>query len=120
MVKEKKPENPKKNILRSLIFIFIGIFLIVFLLSAAAIYGFEKIYSQKIIPDIRVDGISFGGKKPEEVEKYFAEKKVHPMDLKATLAVLLDKLIEPVCRHFEEDATAKELLNKVRSYQVTR
>ncbi len=56
----------------------------------------------------------------EELEKCFAEKKVHPMDLKATLAVLLDKLIEPVCRHFEEDATAKELLNKVRSYQVTR
>jgi tyrosyl-tRNA synthetase len=55
-----------------------------------------------------------------ELEKLFAEKKVHPMDLKQTLSKLLDQLIEPVRRHFEEDSNAKELLNKVKSYQITR
>jgi len=56
----------------------------------------------------------------EELEKTFSEKKVHPMDLKATLSKLLDQLIEPVRRHFEEDSEAKKLLEQVRSFQVTR
>ncbi len=66
----------------------------------------------------------FGGnlsfKTYEELEKTFAEKKVHPMDLKVTLSKLLDQLIEPVRRHFEENAEAKKLLEKVRSFQVTK
>jgi len=56
----------------------------------------------------------------EELEKLFAEKKVHPMDLKATLSKLLDQLILPVRRHFEENEEAKKLLEQVRSFQVTR
>ncbi len=56
----------------------------------------------------------------EELEKLFAEKKVHPMDLKLTLSKLLDQLIEPVRRHFEENPEAKKLLEQVRSFQVTR
>jgi tyrosyl-tRNA synthetase len=66
----------------------------------------------------------FGGnisfKTYTEMEKIFAEKKVHPMDLKAVLIKYLDQLIEPVRRHFEEDETAKKLLAQVRSFQVTR
>ncbi|MEK7597755.1 MAG: tyrosine--tRNA ligase [Patescibacteria group bacterium] len=66
----------------------------------------------------------FGGnisfKNYEELEKIFAEKKVHPMDLKAVLIKYLDQLIEPVRRHFEEDLNAKKLLEEVRSFQVTR
>jgi len=55
-----------------------------------------------------------------EMEKTFAEKKVHPMDLKSVLIKYLDQLIEPVRRHFEEDESAKKLLEQVRSFQVTR
>jgi len=55
-----------------------------------------------------------------ELEKAFAEKKVHPADLKTTLSKLLNQLIEPVRRHFEENAEAKKLLEEVRSFQVTR
>lgn len=55
-----------------------------------------------------------------ELEKSFSEKKVHPMDLKATLSKLLDQLIEPVRRHFQEDPEAKKLLEKVKSFQITR
>lgn len=66
----------------------------------------------------------FGGnlsfKTYSELEKTFAEKQVHPMDVKATLSKLLDQLIGPVRRHFEENAEAKKLLEQVRSFQVTR
>ncbi len=56
----------------------------------------------------------------QELEKCYLEKQIHPMDLKNTLANLLDKLIEPVRRHFKEDQKARELLEKVKSFQVTR
>ena len=55
-----------------------------------------------------------------ELEKLFAEKKIHPMDLKATLSKLLDQLILPVRRHFEENQEAKALLEKIKGFQVTR
>lgn len=66
----------------------------------------------------------FGGnisfKSYEELEKTFAEKKVHPMDLKTVLIKYLDQLISPVRRHFEENPEAKKLLEQVKSFQVTR
>ncbi len=66
----------------------------------------------------------FGGnlsfKTYADLEKTFADKNVHPMDLKSALSVYLDKLIEPVRRHFEENEEAKRLLEQVRSFQVTR
>ena len=66
----------------------------------------------------------FGGrisfKTYEELEKNFVEKKVHPMDLKMTLSKILDQLISPIRRHFQENQKARELLEKVRSYQTTR
>src|SRR3989344_854712 len=55
-----------------------------------------------------------------DLEKTFAEKKVHPMDLKVVLIKYLDQLIEPVRGHFEENEEAKKLLEQVRSFQVTR
>ena len=42
------------------------------------------------------------------------------MDLKAVLIKYLDQLIEPVRRHFEENAEAKKLLEQVKTYQITR
>ena len=56
----------------------------------------------------------------QDLEKTFAEKKVHPMDLKVVLIKYLDQLIEPVRRHFQENPEAKKLLEQVRSFQVTR
>lgn len=83
--------------------------------------SFEKLR----VNELRVERPEkFGGtllfKKYAELEKCFAEKQVHPMDLKTTLSKLLDQLIEPVRRHFEEDPEAKKLLEQVRSFQVTR
>ncbi len=66
----------------------------------------------------------FGGsvefKSYGELEKAFADKKLHPQDLKQTVITLLDKLLKPVRNHFETNLEAKALLEKVRSYQVTR
>jgi len=56
----------------------------------------------------------------EELEKKFANKEIHPADLKASLISYLDKLIEPVRKHFEENREARDLLEKVRGFQVTR
>ena len=56
----------------------------------------------------------------EELEKTFAEKKLHPQDLKQAVIVLLDKLLQPVRTHFETNAEAKKLLETVKSYAVTR
>ncbi len=56
----------------------------------------------------------------DQLEKMFANKEIHPMDLKHTVVLLLDKLLQPVRRHFDENNEARELLEKVKSYQVTR
>ena len=55
-----------------------------------------------------------------ELESKFASKEIHPMDLKNAVAAELDTLLQPVRDHFEKNAEAKALLEKVRSYQVTR
>ncbi len=56
----------------------------------------------------------------QNLEKLFAEKQIHPLDIKHTAVKLLDQLLQPVRKHFEEDDHAHELLEKVRSYQITR
>ncbi len=56
----------------------------------------------------------------QDFERKFANKEIHPMDLKITLAKLLNQLLDPVRRHFEENQEAKSLLEKVKSFQVTR
>lgn len=55
-----------------------------------------------------------------DLEHKFAKKEIHPMDLKNSLVDLLDRLITPVRKHFEENAEAKSLLKQVQSFQVTR
>lgn len=56
----------------------------------------------------------------ENLERLFGEKKIHPLDIKQTAIMLLDKLLQPVRRHFEQNPFAKDLLNKVKSYHITR
>lgn len=56
----------------------------------------------------------------QELENSFAQKLLHPQDLKATVVKLLDQLLQPVRKHFEENAEAKNLLKKVQSFQITR
>jgi tyrosyl-tRNA synthetase len=66
----------------------------------------------------------FGGtleiKSYAELETRFAAKEIHPQDLKAAVALELDKLLQPVREHFEKNEEAKKLLETVKSYQITR
>jgi tyrosyl-tRNA synthetase len=55
-----------------------------------------------------------------ELEKAYAEGKLHPQDLKNGVAEELAALLEPVRRYFETDREAKECLNVVREAKVTR
>ena len=83
--------------------------------------SFERLGLQNVVMDRPG---KFGGpvilNNYENLERLYREKKIHPVDLKQTVIVLLDKLLNPVRRHFEENSYAKELLSKVKSYQVTR
>ncbi len=55
----------------------------------------------------------------EELEKDFAEGKLHPLDLKKATAKYLSEILEPVRNYFEENKEAKELYLKIKD-KVTR
>ncbi len=55
-----------------------------------------------------------------DLEKAFVNGDIHPMDLKSATAKYIDLFLEPVRNHFRVDERAKELLNKVESYQITK
>lgn len=56
----------------------------------------------------------------EEMETAFSNGDVKSIDLKMCAAKYINEMLEPTRRHFEEDNNAKELLEKVKSFQVTR
>ncbi len=55
-----------------------------------------------------------------ELRDLYVSKKLHPADLKNTVARYIDTAIAPVRKHFQENKSARELYEKVRSYSVTR
>lgn len=56
----------------------------------------------------------------DALEKTFAAKKLHPMDLKQAAAKYVNELIEPVRKHFENNTKAKKLLEQVKGFEITR
>ena len=56
----------------------------------------------------------------DDLEEDFVAKKIHPMDLKSASAKYINDFLEPVRAHFEKNKKAKELLEKVNSFQVTK
>lgn len=65
----------------------------------------------------------FGGRMEfdsyQDLEKNYREGKIHPMDLKAAVAVSLNKIIEPIRKHFEKPVNAK-LLEVYKKIEITR
>ncbi len=53
------------------------------------------------------------------VEEY-VKGGIHPSDLKSSVAVYINELIEPVRQHFSENANAKKLFEQVKGFEVTR
>jgi tyrosyl-tRNA synthetase len=56
----------------------------------------------------------------EELEKEFLQKKLHPMDLKQTTSIYLNKLIEPVRNKLKTSKTAEKLAKEIKSFKVTK
>jgi tyrosyl-tRNA synthetase len=56
----------------------------------------------------------------QELENAFAQKKLHPMDLKNSTAIYLNQLIEPVRKKLEKSGTAKKLEKEISKFKVTR
>jgi tyrosyl-tRNA synthetase len=56
----------------------------------------------------------------KELERTYAEGKLHPQDLKNSVAEELATILEPVRRYFENNKEAKECLTVVRNAKVTR
>jgi tyrosyl-tRNA synthetase len=56
----------------------------------------------------------------EKLTDSFSKGELHPMDLKTAVSEKINDLIEPVRNHFEKNAHARDLLEKVKSFQVTR
>jgi tyrosyl-tRNA synthetase len=80
---------------------------------------FERFKELKIERPSKFGGdLSFGSY--ESLEKAFAKKELHPMDLKQATAKYVNELVEPVRKHFEKNKKARELLEQVKSFQVTR
>lgn len=66
----------------------------------------------------------FGGKIEisgyEDLEKQYLSGKIHPDDLKNSLSIYLNKLLDPIRSHFEKNPYAKSLLDQVKSFKLTK
>jgi len=56
----------------------------------------------------------------EELEKAYAQGKIHPQDLKNAVAEELSKIIDPIRRYFETNKQAKRYLEILKKAHVTR
>lgn len=66
----------------------------------------------------------FGGnitlKSYSELETSFKEGKLHPMDLKTTVAEYLNLLLEPIRKKLHENKKAMKLYEEIKGFEVTR
>ncbi|MBI2133232.1 tyrosine--tRNA ligase [Candidatus Woesearchaeota archaeon] len=56
----------------------------------------------------------------ESLQEEYRKGSIHPTDLKQAVSAHINMLIEPVRKHFAQDARARKLLEQVRSFEVTR
>ncbi len=54
------------------------------------------------------------------LEDEYKDKKLHPADLKAATIKYLNEILEPIRKHFEENPYARNLLEKVKGFQITK
>ncbi len=66
----------------------------------------------------------FGGnitiKNYNELEKLYKKGDIHPLDLKKTTALYVDKMISPIREHFNRNKKANELKDAVEKFEITR
>lgn len=87
MVKAKKTHHKKKASKPSVFLYFLsGCVLAIIVLGVVLVYSYEKKYQGKVYPGVTIDGYSFGGKTPLEVEDYFSIKTQPLKNLRISLA----------------------------------
>ncbi|CAM6094400.1 unnamed protein product [Calypogeia fissa] len=59
-------------------------------------------------------------KTADQLHQDYLSGALHPGDLKSALITALNKILQPVRDHFKNNAEARELLKKVKSYKVSR
>ncbi|MBI2084424.1 MAG: tyrosine--tRNA ligase [Candidatus Aenigmarchaeota archaeon] len=80
---------------------------------------FRKFKSMKIERDKKFGGdLDFDNY--QELEKMFREGKLHPADLKNSVAFYIDQMVDPIRKHFEKDRKAKKLYEFVKKQEITR
>ncbi len=80
---------------------------------------FEKFSTLKIERPVKYGG-NLEFKSYSELEAAFAEKKLHPMDLKQAVAKHLSLLLEPVQKKLAANKTAQKLAEEIKKFEVTR
>ena len=76
-------------------------------------------------PTVRIErSAKFGGDLElasyAEFARIYEEGKIHPADLKQTVAKSLNEILDPVRRHFQTNSRARELEEFVRKQDITR
>ncbi|MEM3029895.1 MAG: tyrosine--tRNA ligase [Thermoproteota archaeon] len=56
----------------------------------------------------------------EELEAAYVKGLLHPLDLKNAVADAIDKLVDPIRRHFEENSRARALYEALRKAEISR
>lgn len=56
---------------------------------------------------------------PESLKSDYRSGRIHPGDLKSAVAEALNRILEPVRRHFES-GEPKKLLDKIKKYKITK
>ena len=80
---------------------------------------FEKYSEVEILRDDKFGGL-YKCNSYEKLEEDFKNGVIKSIDLKLMCFNYINKLIEPTRKYFEENSEAKDLLEKVKSYQITR
>ena len=79
---------------------------------------FEKFKKMKIERDKKFGGDLYF-ENYSQLSKDYNDSKIHPSDLKNSVAFYINKLLEPVRKHFSK-GKAKKLSQEVKSFQITR
>jgi tyrosyl-tRNA synthetase len=88
-------------------------------------------YKHIIFPYLEIDDLmlvidkkEWGGIKSytnfADFEEDYKSGVLHPSDIKPKLASEINRLIEPVRRHFATNDEAKSLLNQVKKFKITK
>ncbi|SBS80445.1 tyrosine--tRNA ligase, putative [Plasmodium ovale] len=56
----------------------------------------------------------------EELEADYVSGAVHPLDLKDNVAAYINEMLNPVREHFQKNAEARNLLNEIKKYKITK